>query len=92
MQGIAFELLQKSKLRWFIMEIGGENTGKISYGVDRQRSDEQRNGTVRSRKATDGRSNAPQCNGTASIRMAKYSNGKALNSKERTGMAMEKQR
>ena len=44
---------------------GGENTRKISYGVDRQRNDEQRNGTVRIRKATDGRSNAPQRNGKA---------------------------
>ena len=33
---------------------------------------------MRSRKAKDRRSNAPHRNGTASIRMAKYSNGKAL--------------
>ena len=57
---------------------GGENTRKISYGVDRQRSDEQRNGTVRIRKATDGRSNAPQRNGIATICHERHSNGIAM--------------
>ena len=53
MQATAFELLQKSEKTCDKIRAGGENTGKISYGVDRQRSDKQRNGTVRIRKATE---------------------------------------
>ena len=44
MQATAFDLLQKSKKTCDKIRAGGEKTRKISYGVDRQRSDEQRNG------------------------------------------------
>ena len=53
MQATAFDLLQKSKKTCDKIRAGGENTWKISNGVDRQRSDEQRNGTVRIRMATE---------------------------------------
>lgn len=91
MQATAFDLLQKSKKACDKIRAGGENTWKISYGVDRQRSDEQRNGTVRIRKATDGRSNAPQCNGIATICHDRHSNGKAVRGEERRCDATEKQ-
>ena len=44
MRATAFDLLQKSKKTCDKIRAGGENTRKISYGVDRKRSDEQRNG------------------------------------------------
>ena len=44
MQATAFDLLQKSKKTCDKIKSGGKNTWKISNGVDRQRSDEQRNG------------------------------------------------
>lgn len=47
---------------------------------------------MRSRKATDGRSNAPQRNGIASIRMAKYSNGKATTGDDRQRKSNDKHR
>ena len=78
MQGIAFELLQKSKKTCDKIRAGGENTWKISNGVDRQRSDEQRNGTARIRKATEVRSNATQRKSND-----KHREGKALTSDAR---------